>query len=91
MEPNILELIVAHWKYSRNMRIALALWIHWLKHCPVHRKVVSSIPSQGTYRGCGSIPSWGTYKSQPIVFLSTLMSLSPPPSLFQINKKEIFE
>ena len=43
---------------------ALAGWLSWLDHCPIHRKVV------------GLIPSWGTCKKQPInVFLFSLLLL----------------
>ena len=39
--------------------LALAGWISWLECCPIFQKVVSSIPSQGTYPGCGFGPWLG--------------------------------
>ena len=35
---------------------ALAQWLSWLEHCPIHQKVAGSIPSQGTFLGCRSDP-----------------------------------
>lgn len=31
-------------------------WLSWLKHRPVHQRVVSSIPGRGTYLVCGFEP-----------------------------------
>ena len=31
-------------------------WFSWLECHPVHRKVMGSIPGQGTYLGCGFHP-----------------------------------
>ena len=39
--------------------MALAVWLSWLQHCPVHQKVAGSIPSQDTYLGCGFDPQSG--------------------------------
>ena len=27
-------------------------WLSWLEHCPIHQKVVGSIPGQGIHLGC---------------------------------------
>ena len=70
--------------------IALAGWLSWLEHHPVHQKVtgLGVIPSQGTYLGCGFRPHQGAYRRQLInvslswMFFSLSLSLSLPfPSL----------
>ena len=51
---------------------ALAGWLNWLEHHPIHQKVVGLIPSQGTYLGC-RFNGWGAYRRQPIDVSFTLM------------------
>ena len=54
----------------------------WLE-CPIHWKVVSSIPSQGTYLGCRVDPWWGCiWEANDTCFSLTFMSLSLPLSSF---------
>ena len=48
----------------------LARWLSWLESCPIHQKVVGSIPTQGTYLGCRFDPPLG------LMFLSLTSSLS---------------
>ena len=38
------------------------MWLIWLEHRPVNRKVTGSIPAQGTHLCRGFGPSWGAYK-----------------------------
>ena len=42
---------------TKNMALALAGWLSWLEHHPLHQKVAGSIPSQGTYLG-GRFDPW---------------------------------
>ena len=35
-------------KISKYTSQALARWLSWLEHCPIHQKVADSIPGQGT-------------------------------------------
>ena len=64
-----------YFKYTQE---ALVRWLSWWQHCPMHQKVVGSIPTQGIYLGSGLISHQGRYRKQPIdVFLSrTDISLS---------------
>ena len=39
--------------------LALAGGFTWLEGLPLHQRVASSIPRQGTYRGCGFSPELG--------------------------------
>ena len=41
-------------------------WLSWLESCPVNKKVMGLIPSQGTCLGCGFGPGQGAYENQPI-------------------------
>ena len=54
-----LELSVLAGYLLRILICALARRFSWLECRPVHQKVVGSIPSQGTYLGCGFEPWWG--------------------------------
>lgn len=36
-----------------NIIAALARWLYWLEHRPVHQKAEGLIPGQGSYLGCG--------------------------------------
>ena len=49
--------------------------------CPIHQKLMSSVPSQGTYRGCGFSPWLGRIQKVTNWFLSLFPSLSSPPVL----------
>ena len=67
---------------------ALAGWISWFEHCPMHQKVAGSIPGQGTLpKVVGSISSRGMCRKQWIdVCLShCCFSFSPFFSLKSIN------
>ena len=56
----------------------------WVGHRPAKQKVTGSIPSQGTYLGCGYGPRWGIHGRQPI---DVSLSFSPSLPLFlKINK-----
>ena len=71
--------------------MALARWLSWLKHCPVHRKVVGSVPGQAHTQVAGLIPAQGVYRRQLIdvslSHLSLSLSLSHPTlPLSKINK-----
>ena len=61
---------------------ALAGWPSWLEHGPEHQRAVASIPSQGTYLGCGFVPQsgcmWEAINER--IFL-TLIFFSLPVSL----------
>lgn len=46
-------------RISKKIRFALAEWLSWLGHYPVHQKVADSIPHQGTLLGCRLDPRLG--------------------------------
>ena len=61
--------------------IDLARWLGWCI-IPYTKKVTGSIPSQGTYLGCGFDPRWGrVWEATDHCF-----SLRLPSSLSEINK-----
>ena len=60
---------------------SLAGWLSWLEHRPIHQRAVGSVPSQGTYLGCGFNPWQGTYKRQLTGFSLTSMSVCLSVSL----------
>ena len=61
---------------------ALAGWVSWLEHCPVHQKVVGSIPSQDIYPGCRFDPcSRFVREATDRCFSLTSLSLSHSLSL----------
>ena len=60
---------------------AVAGWVSWLEHRPIHQEAVGLIPGQGTYLGCRFDPWLGIYERQPISFSLTLMFLSLSLSL----------
>nr|KAF6360086.1 hypothetical protein mMyoMyo1_011044 [Myotis myotis] len=37
---------------QESNQLALAGWLTWLEHCPMHQKVEGSIPSQGRCLAC---------------------------------------
>ena len=61
------------------------VWLSWLEHHPINRKVTGSIPSQGTCPGCGFGSRLrrvqGGEVEQPIDVSFTSMSLSLSLSL----------
>ena len=42
-----------------HLPYALARWFSWLECCPLHQRIVGSIPGQGTYLGCRCHPKLG--------------------------------
>ena len=56
------------------------VWLSWLEHCSVDRKIAGSIPGQGIYQGCGFYPWSGLIERQPVN-----VSLSVPLSLKSIS------
>ena len=77
--------------YINKNDVALAEWLSWLVHCPMHQKVVGSILGQVSYLTTdvvGSIPSQGANGRLQIdvshIYVSLCLSL---PSFFsKINK-----
>ena len=71
--------------YEIQELLALAGVAQWIEHGPANRKVVGSIPSQGTCLGCGPGPWWGACDRQPYinVFLHLFVPLFPS---LKINK-----
>ena len=73
---------------------ALAKWLCWLDHCPMHQKVVGSISSQGTYLGfvfdSQSRHVWEVTDVSLLLSLSLSLSLSfsrpLPPFLLKPKK-----
>ena len=55
----------------------------------MHQKVMGSIPSQGTYLGCGFVPGPGVSQSIFLSHINVSLSLSLPLSLKSISKKLI--
>ena len=52
--------IIINININKNGRkLALARWLGWLEHHPIHQKVEGLIPSQGTYLGCRFDPLLG--------------------------------
>ena len=86
-------------RLAKRQSTALACWLSWLECPPVHRTVVGSIPSQGTYWVRGFDPqsrhiqeatNW--HFSLTSVFLSLSLSLCvslshPTPSSLPISLK----
>ena len=73
-------------KYFYGKTTALAGVAQWMEHRPVHQKVTSSIPSQGTCLGCGPGPHLGRARGNWPVYLSHIsvslpLFLPPFPSL----------
>ena len=69
--------------YEIQELLALAGVAQWIEHGPANRKVVGSIPSQGTCLGCGPGPWWGTHEGQPHTDVSLPFFLPP----FPLSKK----
>ena len=61
----------------------------WLECCPVDRKIMGSVPSRGTYPGCGFNLWLGCiWESSQSVFLFQVdVSRSPPSSVSRGNEK----
>ena len=65
-----------------NGGAALAGWLRWLEHLPMHQKVAGLIPRQGMYLGCGFDPWSKRIQEATNRCLSlTSMFLSLPSSL----------
>ena len=62
---------------AKDVAIALAGVAQWIEHWHAHQRVVGSIPSQGTYLGCGPGPQYRVHERQPHIDAS----LPPFPSL----------
>ena len=59
------------------MKLALADVAQWIERGPVNQRVASSIPSQGTFLGCGPGPSMGCVSGNyKLMFLSLSFSLT---------------
>ena len=88
------SLLVTHMAWllpeAQDSQGALAGWLSWLEHCPVHQNVAGSICGQGTYPGCGFYPSRGTYGRQPIDVSLSLhcVSLSLPFFLSSLKRRK---
>ena len=61
-------------------------WRSWLACCPVHRKVVGLIPSQGTCLGCGVSPELGQLRKATSRCFSLTSMFLPSFSLSKIDK-----
>ena len=64
---------------------ALAGWLCWLEHCPVHQNIGGSIPSHGTHRGCGFGPRWVFIREAT----SPCFSLSRPKNQYKYPRVRI--
>ena len=42
----------------------------WIERQTVKQRVAGSIPSQGTFLGCGPGPQWGAHERQPHIDVS---------------------
>ena len=72
--------IIATKGFIKNfLKTALARWLNWLEHHPVHeKKVAGLIPSQGTYIGCRFDPQSGRIQETTDQCFSPIdISLSP--------------
>ena len=59
---------------------ALAGVAQWIECWPGNQRVAGSIPSWGTYLGCGTGPQQGAHKWQPHIEVSLPLLLSLFPS-----------
>ena len=75
-------------KFEANM--SLACVAQWTECWPVHQRVTSSIPGQGTCLDCGPGPQLGTWDKQPHIDISSLYFSLPSP-LSKINFKKSFK
>ena len=66
---------------KKKGRLAPAGVAQWIECRPVNQKVASSIPSQGTFLGCGPGPRLGALERQPHIDVSLPLFLPPIPSL----------
>ena len=57
---------------------ALAGVAQWIEHRPANQRVVSSIPSQGTWMDFGPGPQWVACERQPHIDVSLPLSLPSP-------------
>ena len=65
-KQNCSILIWYHLGVQKSYNVPWPMWLSWLEHHPINRKVMGSIPSQSTCLGCGFNLS-----------LSVSLSLSP--------------
>ena len=72
--------------YLGLLEDTLAGVAQWIEHGIANQRVAGSIPSQGTFLGCGPGLPWGACKRQPHTDVSFPLFLSPFPSLKKINK-----
>ena len=80
-------------KFFKQVCMALAGWLSWLEHHPIHQKAAGLIPQQGSYLGCrshqGGVGVDGC-SSLTWVFLSLSLSrslsLSLSPSSSSLSK-----
>ena len=81
--------LCVHWRIShkRNkVRKAPTGVAQWIECRPANQSVASSIPSQGTWLGCGPGPQSGVHERQPCTDVS-LSPLSPSlPLSLTLNK-----
>ena len=64
-----------------NYFLALAGVVQWIEHQPANKRVMGSIPSQGTSLGCRLGPQWGHGRdNHTLMFLSFSFSLPSPLS-----------
>ena len=80
------SLLVTHMAWllpeAQDSQGALAGWLSWLEHRPIHQNVAGSICGQGTYPGCGFDPQSGHIREATNrCFSLTSMFLSLPPFL----------
>ena len=74
---------------TKRFCIALARWLSWLEHHPLHKKAEGLIPSQGTYLGCRFSPWLGVYGKQLINVSLSLksMKISSGKDFFFLTKR----
>ena len=76
---------------KRLYRQSFLVWLTWMECHPTHQKVGDSIPSQGTYLGCG-FDLWlghmceATNRCFSHINVCVCVSLSPLSSLSKIKK-----
>ena len=67
------------------------VWLSWLEHRPVNRKVVGSVPNQRSNLGWGLTPGQGVYGRRPVMLLchQCFSFSTPTPSSHSLksNKK----
>ena len=74
----------------QNAGRALARVARLVEHCPVHQKVMSSIPGQGIHLGCRFSPQSGCVE-EATNWCFSLTSVFFSPFLSKINFKKCLE